>query len=136
MTPLYSSLFPFLTQPKTIVGYVIRELLEMTTVCNVSEQKGAQALWGPCAEYHIRVTATQPHVLWSVGEVVNDPGSKMTVDPRSFQLHPQKCWLDCIEGAGKIKKHDSNRAPSFLQMRERTVEEEDYCILHTTAGAD
>ena len=71
-------------------------------------------MWGPrAAEYHIRLTATRPHVLWSVGEVVNDPGSKMKVDPRSFQLHPQKCWLDCIEGAGKIKNMTLTEPPVF-----------------------
>ena len=61
-------------------------------VYSVKRKEGEHSsLWGPrAAEYHIGLAATQPHVLWSVGEVVNDPGGKMTGQPPLLPTSPSE----------------------------------------------
>ncbi len=51
----------------------------MGEVCSVEgeeEQSLDRSLWGPrAADNHIRHTVPCPHILWMVGEVVQDPGN-------------------------------------------------------------
>ena len=59
--------------------YRVKRKGESTVPCGV-----------PVLQSTIRLTATRPHVLWSVGEVVNDPGGKMTGQPPLLPTSPSE----------------------------------------------
>lgn len=53
----------------------------------------------------VRMTFPGPHVLWTVGKVVRDPGGAVVIHPRALQLVPQKHRLDGFKATGDIKKN-------------------------------
>lgn len=61
------------------------------------------------ADHHIRHTSImEPHILWSVDEVVNGPCSQVTVNSSSIQLPSQQLMM--LEALEKGKKHDPDSA--------------------------
>ena len=124
-------------------GCLVGEILEVAAVrvitevwCVECEEERREhcTLWSSCpADYHIRHTVTDPHILWSVCEVVGGPCSQVAVDSRSFQLHPELWWVDCVESTGEVKKHDSYSTPSALQVWKWPVQQVDCSIIHTNA---
>ena len=76
----------------------------------------------------------KPQVLWSVGEVVNGPCSQLLVHSGSLQLPSQQCRLDGVESTGEVEKHNRHSAPHLLQVREGSVQQIDYDILHPIPG--
>lgn len=83
----------------------------------------------PCCKQPCRTLTPCPHILWTVGEIVQDPVFEVMVHPGVLQLVPQKCRLYGIESTGEIIKHDSHSAPRFLQVRESSVLEEDHSVV-------
>ena len=73
----------------------VRVVSEVRCVQGEEEWGEDCPLWSPrAADYHIRHTVAEPHVLRSVGEVVDGPCSQVTVDPGSLQLSPEQgSWL-------------------------------------------
>jgi len=95
------------------VGGVVGE------VCSVEgeeERSQNRSLRGPCtADEPVRHTVLDPHILWPVGEVVEDPSGEVVIHSRALQLVPQDCGLDGVESTGEIKEHDSHSAPSLFR---------------------
>lgn len=52
--------------------------------------KGNGARTVPCGAPVLQTTMSDTHILWSVGEVVQNPVKKMEVQPFVLQLVPQK----------------------------------------------
>ena len=73
----------------------------MGDVCSVqSEQKKGLGLFpvGPrTAEDCVQHTVPGPHILWPVGEVVEDPECNVLVHPRDLQLVPRKFRLYAVK---------------------------------------
>ena len=112
-------------------GCVVRE------VCSVEgeeERSQDRSLRGPrAADDRVGHTVPGPHILWTVSEIVQNPVCEVMVHPGVLQLVPQKCRLYGIESTGEIQKHDSHRAPRFLQVRESPMLEEDDSVVHPDA---
>ena len=93
----------------------------MVEICGVQgdQERGQDcSLWGPCtAGYCIRHKVLSPHKLWSVNEVIQDPGCEVLVHPCQLQLVPQVCRLYGVTGTGEIKEHDPHSASRPLQVR-------------------
>ena len=120
-------------------GRIIWERPDLTVVWVVPEvwgvqtkQKGREncALWRPRADYHLGQTVMKPHVLWSLGEVVDGLRSQLLVHSSFLQLPSQQCKLEGVESTGEVKKHDPHSAPRLLLVRERSVQIDD-SVLHS-----
>lgn len=89
---------------------------------------------GPrAAENNVGLTVPNPHILWLVGEVIQDPCSGSD-PPCAQQLVPQKDGLYGIDVTGKIQKLNSHSGPSLFQVREESVYEEDNCVIYPSCS--
>ena len=106
---------------------VIRELLDVAWLRVVGEVRCVQGeqdwwehspLWGAGAAQHsLRDAVFQPDELWSLRQVVSDPGYQVDVHIHLQELVTQSEGLDGIKGTGEIKKHDSHRTFPLVQIR-------------------
>lgn len=58
---------------------------------------------------------SQYHILWSIGELVQDPCFEVVlVHDCVLQLSPKTCWSYGIKSTGEVKKHNSYIATNPL----------------------
>lgn len=91
--------------------------LEVWGVQSEKEWWKYSPLWCSCAADHlVWHTILQSHKLWSVCQVVIDPGDCWGLHLCLLEILTKQIRLNCVKCTGEIKEHDPRSAACFVQM--------------------